>query len=62
MMKKLLLLGMGLFISLAVATAQDTLIYEDFEDSIGLPPIFAYGNVQYPNAIPGDTIWTNYET
>ena len=61
MMKKLLLLGMGLFISFSAATAQDTLLYEDFNDSIGLPPIFAFGNVQYPNAILGDTIWTNYD-
>jgi hypothetical protein len=56
-MRKIALLVMGLSIGYTAAIAQDTLIFEDFNDTIPIPNNF--GN--YPNAIVGDTMWTNWD-
>jgi hypothetical protein len=56
-MRKIALLGLGLFMGFSAVNAQDTLIYEDFNDTIPIPNNF--GN--YPNAILNDTMWTNWD-
>ena len=58
-MRKKVLLVIGLFISFSIAKAQDTLVFEDFNDTILVcsPNFFP----AYPLAIVGDTNWTNYD-
>ncbi len=56
-MKKIALLLTGLFVGFSAANAQDTLVYENFNDTIPIPNNF--GN--YPNAILNDTMWTNWD-
>lgn len=59
-MKKIALLVMGLFISISVSNAQDTLIWENFEDTIIGTTGLNYYEI-YPNGILNDTNWFNYD-
>lgn len=55
-MKKIVLLVTGMFLGLSLVNAQDTLIYENFNDTFPTPMM-----VDYPLAIVGDTSWYNWD-
>jgi hypothetical protein len=59
-MRKIALLVMGLFISITVTNAQDTLIFEDFNDTIIGTTGLNYYEI-YPNSVLNDTNWYNYD-
>lgn len=60
-MRKIVLLGMGLFMGFTAVSAQDTLIYENFDDTI-IGTFWNYAiDDNYPNAILNDTMWYNYD-
>ncbi len=60
-MRKIALLGVGLFMSFSLANAQDTLIFEDFNDTIIGSELDDFIDLNYPNAIVGDTMWYSYD-
>jgi len=59
-MKKIALLVMGLFISFSVATAQDTLLWENFNDTLigGINDAYIE---DFPPGIYNDTTWYNFD-
>ena len=59
-MRKIALLVVGLLLSFSAANAQDTLIFEDFNDTIVGTTGYNYQEL-YPNAILNDTNWYNYD-
>lgn len=61
-MRKKLLLVVGLFISMSVAKAQvSVLLYEDFNDTIIGTNVNQFIDLNYPNAVVGDTMWYSYD-
>jgi hypothetical protein len=59
-MKKISLLLTGMFMSLAFVNAQDTLLYENFEDTLFGGPLDTYIE-DFPPGVTGDLTWYNYD-
>jgi hypothetical protein len=55
-MRKIALLFIAFVLGISVTRAQDTLVWENFNDTFPTPMI-----LDYPLAITGDTIWYNYD-
>lgn len=60
-MKKIALLVMGVLMSFSVAKAQDTLIFEDFNDTNAVGGFYTNTIFDFPPGVYNDTMWYDFD-